>query len=450
MANPTIIRLKDLAERNLLEYAKYVNKTRSVVGVDGVKTVQRRLLYVLYKLARNKFVKAATVVGETFKYHPHGNSYDALVQLVQMGWAIGQGNWGSRLGLEPISPAAERYTEVRFNPVFEQFFRLIDYVPWVVGDIGFKEPLYLPTPIPICIIKFTRYPIYAQGIGVGLRSVFPVYDINDLFNRLKHLVAKKDINENVIKPDFGEYIVEKADVKSILHTGVGKIYLKPKLLVNETKREVEILSAPGNVLKAVDKYLDYVNVVDLSTPLQTRIIVKIKPRRQLKIDELVKHLQKHLSQTIHVSCYVAIPDDNGEYATYQIGVDSWLLQTFVRFTKALYTKLSVEKNQIQQKLQEYQLIEKLKPYIQQALAKTNGKLDVDKFCLEVSPKVNVSPDEIKSLLDKYSIRKLLTYKLDEEKLKSQIQSIDNKLQNILQYSIDETGEMVEKIASGVK
>ena len=119
------------------EYGKYINKYRAFPSIlDGTKMVERRLLYSLYEVARERLVKSAKVVGHCIgHYHPHGDTsaYQSLVGIVQNGFAVGQGNWGADIGVEALPAAAQRYTEVRFSKeMLELAFEYIKSVPYAV------------------------------------------------------------------------------------------------------------------------------------------------------------------------------------------------------------------------------------------------------------------------------------------------------------------------------
>ena len=164
------------------EYGQYSNWRNFPLDIDGLKPVERRVLLSAYKIARAKFVKSRQVDAYTIgHYHPHGECYGTVVQLVRQGFLIGQGNFGSNVGVEPIGPAAPRYTECKMDPrTLELAFKYIKYVPEIPTEMGDKEPAYLPTMIPICLLGSD----YTQGIGFGYKTYIPCYTFEDLRGRL--------------------------------------------------------------------------------------------------------------------------------------------------------------------------------------------------------------------------------------------------------------------------
>ena len=150
-----------------LDYASYVILERAVPHIDdGLKPVQRRILYNMKKVDTGKLIKVANIVGETMKYHPHGDASinDALVQLGQKGYLIDtQGNWGNILTGD--AAAAGRYIEAKLS-IFALEAVFSDRVtPWKkTYDGTTDEPVALPVKFPLLLAQG------AEGIAVGLSS----------------------------------------------------------------------------------------------------------------------------------------------------------------------------------------------------------------------------------------------------------------------------------------
>ena len=172
--------LRTTAEERYLNYALSVITSRALPDVrDGLKPVQRRILYAMYQNLRltagARPRKSAAVVGEVLgKYHPHGDvaAYEAMVRLAQP-FALryplvqGEGNFGS---LDGDSPAAMRYTEARLAAIAEELLRDIrhDTVDFRDNyDATLREPVVLPAAIPQLLING------ASGIAVGMATNIP-------------------------------------------------------------------------------------------------------------------------------------------------------------------------------------------------------------------------------------------------------------------------------------
>src|SRR5882672_11776504 len=154
-------------DRSFLDYASYVIRDRAIPNLaDGLKPVQRRILWALHTMDDGRFMKVANVVGETMKYHPHGDASigDALVVLANKRYLIqGQGNYGNIFTGDP--PAAPRYIECRLTELARsELFNdsITDFVPSYDGRN--REPSTLPTKLPVLLMLGT------EGIAVGLSA----------------------------------------------------------------------------------------------------------------------------------------------------------------------------------------------------------------------------------------------------------------------------------------
>ena len=151
-------------ERRYSNYGKYINKWRAFpLYEDGLKLVERRILYSEYLVARKKFTKSAEVVGYCIgKLHPHGDqsAYQTLVQLCNCGLSNYNGNFGTSIGLHDEPAAAMRYTEVKMSDdVVNMAFQYLDFVPFEELELPTKEPIFLATKLPMCLLRGCAYCI---------------------------------------------------------------------------------------------------------------------------------------------------------------------------------------------------------------------------------------------------------------------------------------------------
>jgi DNA gyrase subunit A len=223
-------------EESYLSYAMSVIVSRALPDVrDGLKPVQRRILYAMWKLGLKhnvKFRKSATVVGEVLgKYHPHGDSavYEAMVRMAQ-DFSLrdplvdGQGNFGS---MDGDGAAAMRYTEARLSAVAEEMILDIekDTVDWVDNYDGTrKEPSFMPAKLPQLLLNGT------MGIAVGMSTKIPPNNLEELINGITHLIDNKNASiEDLVKfvkgPDFptAGIIYNQKDILEDYQTGKGGV-----------------------------------------------------------------------------------------------------------------------------------------------------------------------------------------------------------------------------------
>src|ERR1041385_4534077 len=151
-------------DRGFLDYASYVIRDRAIPNLaDGLKPVQRRILWALHRTDDGRFTKVANVVGDTMKFHPHGDASigDALVVLTNKRYLIeGQGNFGNIFTGDPA--AAPRYIECRLTELARtELFNdeITEFIPSYDGRL--KEPVTLPCKLPLLLMLGT------EGIAVG-------------------------------------------------------------------------------------------------------------------------------------------------------------------------------------------------------------------------------------------------------------------------------------------
>lgn len=174
-----IIPLKQMFENWFLDYASYVILDRAVPEInDGLKPVQRRILHSMKEIDDGRYNKVANIVGNTMKYHPHGDASigDALVNLGQKDLLIDcQGNWGNILTGDPA--AAPRYIEARLSKFALDVVFNPKITDWKFSYDGRnKEPVSLPVKFPLLLAQG------AMGIAVGLKSEILPHNFNELID----------------------------------------------------------------------------------------------------------------------------------------------------------------------------------------------------------------------------------------------------------------------------
>ena len=181
---------------SFLEYASYVIRDRAIPHLaDGVKPVQRRILWSLHQNDDGRFIKVANVVGDTMKYHPHGDASigDALVVLANKRYLIeGQGNYGNIYTGDPA--AAPRYIECRLTELARtEVFNdsITDFVPSYDGRN--KEPVTLPCKLPLSLM------LGAEGIAVGLAARILPHNFPELLEAQIAILKKQPFK---CLPDF--------------------------------------------------------------------------------------------------------------------------------------------------------------------------------------------------------------------------------------------------------
>jgi len=351
------ISASQLIENDYMTYGSYVNTTRAITGLDGLKTVQRRMLLALRDVASNGWSSSAAVVGRCIVYHPHSEQYDTLVKLVNNGFAVGKGGFGGR-GLEDIDPSPMRYTKVKAHKKFnETIFKLEPYVPHFI-DHDLEEPVYLPVPVPLGLTTGS------SGIGVGLRNEIPIFDIKSLLN------AKKKDDPTLLRGPEGTLIIA-GDFERLWEQGIGWLQYGLKCYKQWSSidgKDVSVIEGSlqafvPKVLKQFGKFVEdgAVYYRDETSSQFKVVISRVKGIRRFTDEDIHKRCQKIAKKTFYYKMYVS-----QDGAAKRIGLRSWLDQMWSAFETAVDNYKNDKTEQIDHKIYIYNLIPKVVPYLQKS------------------------------------------------------------------------------------
>ena len=258
--------MSEVLHDSMIPYTETVVMDRALPRVeDGLKPVQRRILYSMLELGvtpDKPYRKSARIVGDCLgKYHPHGDSsvYDAMCRMAQ-DWVLraplvdGHGNFGS---IDGDSPAAMRYTETRLTPLAMELMRDLekDTVRWSLNfDDSLKEPDMMPGRFPNLLING------ATGIAVGVATNIPPHNLGEVIDGVVAYINNPNIKiEQLMKiikaPDFptgGEIIDVDGGLEQAYRTGKGKLQIRAKVSVEKTgdRCNLVITEFPYQVNKA--------------------------------------------------------------------------------------------------------------------------------------------------------------------------------------------------------
>lgn len=249
--------IRQFTESAYLNYSMYVIMDRALPFIgDGLKPVQRRIIYAMSELGLNataKYKKSARTVGDVLgKFHPHGDSacYEAMVLMAQpfsyrYPLIDGQGNWGA--ADDPKSFAAMRYTESRLAKISEVLLSelgqgTVDFQPNFDGTL--TEPQYLPARLPHILLNGTT------GIAVGMATDIPPHNLNEVAEAAVMLLDNPqatldDVMQHVQAPDYpteAEIITPKAEIRKMYAMGRGS--LKMRAVWQKDQGEIVITALP--------------------------------------------------------------------------------------------------------------------------------------------------------------------------------------------------------------
>ena len=263
VANIERLPLATFTEKAYLDYSMYVVLDRALPNIaDGLKPVQRRIIYAMSELglsAAAKYKKSARTVGDVLgKFHPHGDSacYEAMVLMAQpfsyrYPLVDGQGNWGSPD--DPKSFAAMRYTESRLTPFAQVLLSELEQgtVEWVPNFDGtLEEPKIMPARLPHVLLNGTT------GIAVGMATDIPPHNVREVAAACVRLLDKPDsttgeLMKHIQGPDYpteAEIVTSKAEIRALYNTGLGSIRARAKW--QSENGEIVITALPHQVSPA--------------------------------------------------------------------------------------------------------------------------------------------------------------------------------------------------------
>jgi topoisomerase-4 subunit A len=443
--------VKNIFDRNFLEYASYVIKDRAIPDLeDGLKPVQRRILHSLFEMDDGKFHKVANVVGHCMKYHPHGDASigAALVVLANKDLFIDrQGNFGNIFTGDDAS--APRYIECRVTPLAKDVF----YNPKLTAmldsyDGRNKEPLLFPAKIPVILI------IGAEGIAVGMSTKILPHNILEILEAEKAILGHKKI---AIYPDFPTGgLMDVSEYKD----GNGKVLVRAKLDTSDPKRivirELPFGSTTESLINSVETAAKAgrIKIQSINDYTTENVEIEIKLARGVYAQETVDALFAftECEQSISVNLLV-IKDGLPTVMT----VTEILKHHAKQLVNILTKELELERKELQDKLHQrtlerifieeriYKSIENKKTAEAVEKAVIDGFIP---FMKEVGPR-GVSSEDVERLL-KIPIRRISLYDINKarnemEEIKARIKQIGIHLKNIVDYAVSYLDGIIAKV-----
>jgi topoisomerase-4 subunit A len=436
--------LDGLYENWFLDYASYVILDRAVPHInDGLKPVQRRILHSLKEMDDGRFNKAANVIGNTMKYHPHGDASigDAMVQIGQKNLLIDcQGNWG-----DPVtgdSAAAPRYIEARLSKFALDVVFNADTTIWQASYDGRnKEPITLPVKFPLLLAQG------AEGIAVGLATKILPHNFIELIDA--SIAALKGIRPNLL-PDFPTGGMADASAYNEGQRG-GKIRVRARIAEKDKKTlvisEIPFSTTTGGLMESI------VNANE-----KGKIKIKKIEDNTSKDVEIVVHLAPGISPDVTIDALYAFTDCEVSISPNTCVIQSdkpRFMSVNDMLTESTFFTKELLKQELEIRLKE--LMEKiffsslLKIFIQEGMYKhpdyeTSGNFET---VLEVLNRLfepffpqfyrTIMPDDYKKLIDKpmSSITRFDVKKADEQMkaLENEIKQVKHHLKHLTDYTI---------------
>lgn len=443
--------LKKTMENSYIDYALSVIVSRAIPDVrDGLKPVQRRVLYSLQSLGvtpDKKTKKCATIVGECMgKFHPHGDSsiYGALVYMGQS-WSMRhvlvdkQGNFGSDDG---DSPAAMRYTEAKMSKLAGEMLAginkdTVDFMPNFSNE--YDEPTVLPAKFPNLIVNG------ATGIAVGMATNIPPHNLREVIravdliidNRIKDQeTTLEDIMKVIPGPDFptGGIILGHKGIEEAYRTGRGKIKLravceiepmqngKHRIVVKELPYLVyrsRVIENIANLVK--DKKIDGITYINDASGKGSTAKINIELRKDVNPNVILNQLYKHTQlQTTFGVIMLCIVNGEPKILNLQQVLDEYLKHQVNVFTRR--TKYDLNKAQERAHILEALLV--AVDHIDEIVHTIRAAANTEQAKLDLSAKFGFDEGQAQAIVD---MRLRALTGLERDKLKDEYDELEKKI-----------------------
>jgi topoisomerase-4 subunit A len=452
-----VIPLSGLYENWFLDYASYVILDRAVPHIhDGLKPVQRRILHSLKEMDDGRFNKAANVIGNTMKYHPHGDASigDAMVQIGQKNLLIDtQGNWG-----DPItgdSAAAPRYIEARLSKFALEVVFNPDTTEWQSSYDGRnREPITLPVKFPLLLAQG------AEGIAVGLATKVMPHNFIELIDASIGIL--KGIAPNIIPDfltggmaDFSAYNDGQRGGKIRVRAKISELD-KKTLVITEIPFSTTTIGLIDSIISANDKGKIKIKKIEDNTAKDVEIVVHLAPG--ISPDVTIDALYAFTSCEVSISPNTCII--KGDKPHFMSVND--ILTESTHYTKQLLKReLEIKLHDLQERIFFSSL---LKIFIQEGMYKHpdyENSTNFDDVTLVLhrlfepfKPSLyrEILVEDFKKLIDKpmSSITRFDVKKADEQmaNLEKEIKNVKHDLKHLTDFAIAYFERLKEKFGKG--
>ena len=458
--------VKHLFDKNFIEYASYVIRDRAIPDLeDGLKPVQRRILHTLFEMDDGRFQKVANVVGQTMRYHPHGDAsiYGAVVTMANRGLYLQQsprrrwvsifletqGNFGNMFTGD--SASAGRYIECRINPLAKEFFVTNPHVTHYIhnSDGRGTEPEVFRAKIPVALI------IGAEGIAVGMSTKILPYNIREVLDaEIKYLRGEPF----TLYPDVptGGLI----DVSGY-NDGNGKIITRAKFDTSDEKKivitELPLDTTSEALLNSIDGAYraGKIKISAVDDHSTDHCEIEIRLPRGVYARDVIDSLYAYTDCEKSISCQMLVIKDNMPVAMTASEIIAFYAR---RLTLIIKDELEFERGQLTDRLH-LRTLERI--FIEERIYKRIEEMKTQPAVLKavadgfvpfkdelVRP---LSKEDIDHLLG-IPIRRISLYDISKNRaevrdINARLKDIARKLKNLTACAVDYLGAMLGKFGA---
>jgi len=432
--------VQKLFNDNFLEYASYVIKERAIPHLDdGLKPVQRRILHSLIEMDDGKFHKVANVVGQTMRYHPHGDAsiYEALVNLGQKDLFIDrQGNFGNIFTGDEA--AAGRYIECRLLPVAKEVLfnpEITEYVESYDGRN--REPVTFPAKLPVVLLQGI------EGIAVGMATKIMPHNVGEVIRALMACLRGEPFQ---LFPDFPTGGLMDA---ALYADGIGSVLVRAKLDTSDEKRivvrELPYGATTASLIASIENAAKKgkLKIAGLSDFTTDQVEIEIKLPRGVYTHEIVEALYAFTDCQINHSVNLLVIHENLPVIMTVTQVIEYHAKNLVAILKK---ELELEQRKLTEKLH-LRTLERI--FIEERLYKRMEEMKTHEAVYEavmtgfqpfakelIRP---VTDDDIKHLLE-IPIRRISLYDINKnrqevEAINARLKEIKHHLAHLTEYAL---------------
>ena len=331
-------------DRSFLDYASYVIRDRAIPKLsDGLKPVQRRILWALHDMDDGRFIKVANVVGHAMKFHPHGDASigDALVGLTSKRYLIeGQGNFGNIFTGDVA--AAPRYIECRLTELARtEVFNdeITDFVPTYDGRS--KEPITLPCKLPLLLMLGT------EGIAVGMSSRILPHNFPELLEAQIAILKKQSFK---LLPDFQTGgLMDAREYRD----GAGQITVRAKIKIKDDTTVLIKEIPPTTTTESLTASIEdasrkgKIKVKSINDFTSEEVEIEVRAPNGVSAEQLADALYAFTDCEVTIASRIVVIKDN---RPVEMTVSEALRENTEQLVATLKRELELKEQQLQQEL----------------------------------------------------------------------------------------------------
>ncbi len=439
-------------DTSFLQYASYVIRDRAIPNLaDGLKPVQRRILWALHEKDDGRFIKVANIVGHAMQYHPHGDASigDALVVLANKRYLIeGQGNFGNIFTGDVA--AASRYIECRLtdlarNEVFND--ELTEFVPSYDGRN--KEPVALPCKLPLLLMLGT------EGIAVGLSSKILPHNFPELIQAQIAILKKQPFK---VLPDFQTGgLMDARDYRD----GAGSVKVRAKIKVKDDStvviKEIPPTTTTESLIASIEDATrkGKLKARGINDFTSEEVEIEVKAPPGVSAEQLVDALYAFTGCEVSISSRIIVIKDN---RPVEMTVSDVLRENTAQLVATLKRELELKEKKLEQEMHVRTLVRifiENRIYKKIEQCKTNEAVftaiyeGFKPFRREMLR--DLSDEDLEMLLG-VRIRRISLFDINKhreemEKVKADLQEVRKQLKNVTKYAIDHLDRLLKTYGS---